>query len=88
VTVPPAAVSIYEALRREVLRGHARPDGLGAIVYHGLVHGLSLLSRTTSESATPVTAAPALPNVRADREFLHLLANMVLRTHAGVTHVY
>jgi len=88
VTVPPAAVSMYETLRGEVLRGHARPAGLGAIVYHGLVHGLSLLSQATPESAASVTPAPALPNVRTDPAFLHLLANMVLRTHAGVTHVY
>jgi hypothetical protein len=88
VTVPPAAVSMYETLRDEVLRGQARPDGLGAIVYHGLVHGLLLLSRTTPESAMPAATAPSMPNVRSDPEFLHLLANMVLRTHAGVTHVY
>jgi hypothetical protein len=71
-----------------VLRGHARPDGLSAIVYHGLVHGLSLLSQAPAEPATPVLASLALPNVRADPAFLHLLANMVLRTHEGVPHVY
>ncbi len=79
---------MYETLRSEVLRGHARPEGLGAIVYHGLVHGLSLLSRTLPEPATPAATALSLPNVRTDPTFLHLLANMVLRTHAGVTHVY
>ena len=79
---------MYETLRGEVLRGHARPDGLGAIVYHGLVHGLSLLSQTMPEPATPVATVPSLPNVRTDPVFVHLLANMVLRTHAGVTHVY
>ena len=79
---------MYETLRGEVLRGHARPDGLGAIVYHGLVHGLLLLSQNRPESATPATMASSLPNVRTDPAFVHLLANMVLRTHAGVTHVY
>jgi hypothetical protein len=75
-------------LRSEVLRGHARPDGLGAIVYHGLVHGLSLISQTIPESEAPEATAAALPNVRTDPQFLHLLANMVLRTHEEVTHVY
>jgi hypothetical protein len=75
-------------LRSEVLRGHARPDGLGAIVYHGLMHGLSLISQTIPESEAPVATAAALPNVRTDPQFLHLLANMVLRTHEEVTHVY
>ena len=80
---------MYETLRGEVLRGHARPDGLGAIVYHGLVHGLLLLSQKRPESATPATMASSfVPNVRTDPAFVHLLANMVLRTHAGVTHVY
>ena len=79
---------MYETLRGEVLRGCARPDGLGAIVYHGLVHGLLLLSQTMPESGTPVTTVPSLPNVRTDSAFVHLVANMVLRTHAGVTHVY
>jgi hypothetical protein len=88
LTVPPAAVVIYEALRNDVLRGQARPDGLGAIVYHGLVHGVSLLSQTTPPLAAPVHAASSLPNVRTDPVFLHLLANMVLRTHEGITHVY
>ena len=71
--MPASAVSLYETLRSAVLHGHARPDGLGAIIYHGLVHGLSLLSQAPAEPATP---------------FLHLLANMVLRTHEGMTHVY
>lgn len=84
----PAAVAIYEALRNDVLHGQARPDGLGAIVYHGLLHGLSLLSQTTPELAASVQTAAFLPNVRIDPQFLHLLANMVLRTHAEVTHVY
>jgi hypothetical protein len=75
-------------LRSEVLRGHARPDGLGAIVYHGLIHGLSLLSQTIPELAPPVATGLSLPNVRTDPQFLHLLANMVLRTHQEVTHVY
>jgi len=83
--MPASAVSLYESLRSAVLHGHARPDGLGAIIYHGLVHGLSLLSQAPAEPATPLSS---LPNVRTDRALLHLLANMVLRTHEGMTHVY
>lgn len=85
--MPASAVSLYESLRGAVLHGHARPDGLSAIVYHGLLHGLSLLSQAPAEPATPVSSL-SLPNVRTDRAFLHLLANMLLRTHEGVTHVY
>src|SRR5207247_256788 len=64
LTVSPTVLAIYEALRSDVLRGHARPDGLGAIVYHGLIHGLSLLSQTVPESASPVATVLSLPNVR------------------------
>jgi len=88
LTVSPAAVAIYEALRSDVLRGHARPDGVGAIVYHGLVHGLSLLSQPIPGSAPPVATVLSSPNVQTDPQFLHLLANMVLRTHREVSHVY
>jgi hypothetical protein len=75
-------------LRSDALRGHARPDGLGAIVYHGLIHGLSLLAQTIPESAAPVATVLSLPSIRTDPQFLHLLANMVLRTRQEVTHVY
>jgi hypothetical protein len=35
-----------------------------------------------------MATAAALANVRTDPQFLHLIANMVLRTHDEVTHVY
>ena len=86
--LPPAAVSIYETLRREVLRGQARPDGLGAVVYHGMLDGLALLLSVT---VTPTVCQPPTtqpPNVRGDRAFVRLLANMVLQTQSEVKHVY
>lgn len=86
--MPAAALSLYESLRSSVLNGSARPEGIGAIVYHGLLHGLLLLSQAPPEPVVPLAAFPSLPNVRSDPVFLHLLANMVLRAHEGVTHVY
>lgn len=71
-----------------MLAGHARPEGMGAIVYHGLLHGLVLLSREPPEPVTPLEVSPSLPQVRSDPLFLHLLANMILRTYEGVSHVY
>jgi hypothetical protein len=88
LTVPAYAISLYESLRNAVVQGHARPEGVGAIVYHGLFHGLWLLSQMPPAPVTPVGVSPGLPNVRTDRAFLHLLANMVLRTQEEVTHVY
>jgi len=84
----PAAVSRYETLRGDVLCGRARPDGLSAVIYHGLVQGLSLLTQVIPECLPPEAATSSMPIVRTDPEFLHLLANMVLRSHTGVMHVY
>ncbi len=93
VTIPApspltASVALYEQLRAEVLRGQARPEGLGAIVYHGLIDGVKLLSSSAAldEASAPCTS-PALPAVR-DRALLRLLANMVLQTQSEVMHVY
>jgi hypothetical protein len=71
-----------------VLRGQARPDGLGAIIYHGILDGLAQLMSVT---ATPIVCPPQLthvPSVRSDRALLRLLANMVLQAQSEVKHVY
>jgi hypothetical protein len=86
--VSPAAVSVYEILRGEVLRGHARPEGLGAVVYHGMMDGLA---RLVPGSATSIPRQPQrtpLPNVRGDRAFVSLVANMVLQAQSEVQHAY
>jgi hypothetical protein len=81
-------VSAYEVLRAEVLCGRARPEGLGAVVYHGMIQGLKLLCTSGTSIASP-TAPPfgTLP-ITQDRELLRLLANMVLETQSEITHVY
>jgi hypothetical protein len=75
-------------LRGEVLTGQACCEGLSAIVYHGLIRGLSLLSRPGTPCVAPAATARTLPNVRTDPQFLHVLANMVLQSHQELTHVY
>lgn len=84
--LPPAAVSVYETLRGEVLRGVARPDGLGAVIYHGMLEGLALLMSVTVSTTTHQPMLPQ-PSVRGDRGLVSLLANMVLHTHLEVKHV-
>lgn len=71
-----------------MLAGQACCEGLSAIVYHGLIRGLFLLSRPGTPSVVPLATARAVPNVRTDPQFLHVLANMVLQTHQELTHVY
>ncbi len=71
-----------------MLCGQARPEGLGAIVYHGLIDGLQLLLASAACQAASVPRVSALPPIVHDRELLRLLANMVLQTQSEVMHVY
>jgi hypothetical protein len=89
MNVPPAALPTYERLRAEVLNGQARPDGLTAIAYHGVLRGLALiLTDLVPEVPPPAASAPVGEAVPLDREFLRLLANMVLQSQSQVMHVY
>ena len=65
----------------------ARPDGLGALIYHGMLDGLTLLMSATTITATHQLLHPEA-KARDDRELVSLLANMVLRAHSEVKHVY
>ena len=81
-------VAMYEQLRAEVLLGRARPEGLGAVIYHGLLDGVALLcSSTDCRVSRPQHSSKPRPPV-ADRELLRLLTNMVLQTQSEVIHVY
>lgn len=91
--LPATALQTYERLRAEVIEGRARPEGLGAVIHHGLLQGLTILLTTTASadasenlSTTPRSTTP-LAAIH-DGEFLRLLANMVLQTQAEVMHVY
>lgn len=81
-------VAIYELLRADVLRGQARPEGLGAIIYHGLIDGLTLLSSSSSCGGAPAQRPSTSQPVARDNELLRLLVNMVLQTQSEVKHVY
>lgn len=81
-------VAMYEQLRAEVLLGRGRPEGVGAVIYHGLLDGVALLCSSADclapRSERPSTPQPSVP----DRELLRLLTNMVLQTQSEVMHVY
>lgn len=81
-------VERYEQLRADMLLGRARPEGLGAVIYHGLLDGMALLCSSIapaiSLAQSPSPGGPLVP----DRELLRLLTNMVLQTQSEVMHVY
>ena len=82
-------VSAYEQLRAEVLRGEARPEGLGAVFYHGMIEGLKLLGTSSGAGGSPAALAASSPRpIAHDRDLLRLLTNMVLQAQSEVTHVY
>jgi hypothetical protein len=79
-------------VREQVLRGQARPDGLGAIVFHGMWCGLSVLLQTPPPApAAPSCAAGAArssPPPTHDPQLVRLLANMVLLTQSKEEYAY
>jgi hypothetical protein len=63
---------------------------MAAIRYHGMLHGLPMLAMTApATSDAPASrrekCVGALP---ASDELVRLLANLVLRTHSELAHVY
>jgi hypothetical protein len=80
----------YERVRAEVLAGQARPDALGAIVYHGMWRGLRVLLGTSITASTSRIVSPPMapPTGTLDRQLVRLLADMVLATQPEVDHVH
>ncbi len=88
VILPPDALDTYERLRAEVLQGRARPEGLGVIVYHGLLQGLSVILRSPpTPSPQPATISPKPAVGPHDPQLIGLLTNMLLHVHSEVRHV-
>lgn len=84
------ACQTYETLRCQVLQGQGRPDGLGAIVFHGMWGGLVvLLGATPSPSISSPVIADATPvPVAHDPRLVRLLANMLLLTQSKDEYAY
>jgi len=83
-------VQAYEHLRSAVLRAQARPDGLAAVAYHGLLGGLKIICSMATPASTStslqVSAIPVAPPP-TDEALVRLLANMVLHYQQEVCHV-
>ena len=84
--LPPTALATYETLRAAVLTDQARPEGLGALRFHGLLQGLRVLLAEPAVVPTEPTVNAADPRyLPHDPAFVHQLTNLLL-TEEG--HVY
>lgn len=88
MSMPPTAISSYEQMRAEVLRGQASPQGVAAIAYHGMLRGLAVILTKLPTPTCPTTLPPACDAIVFDRELLRLIANMVLQSQSEIQHVY
>ena len=66
----------------------ARPEGLVALRFHGMAQGLALLLKTVAPSAALTSKLQSGKPMQRDSEFIRVLANIVLRTHSELAHVY
>lgn len=84
-------IQTYEHLRDEVLRAQARPQGLAAVTYHGLLGGLKVIgamgASVSASGAIPTPEAPAAPSA-TDPALVRMLTNMVLLYQQEVSHVF
>lgn len=87
--LPAHAVQAYEGLREQVARQQVRPEGLGAVVFHGMWCGLSVLLQTptTPRPAARASRSPS-PPMTHDPQLVRLLANMVLLTQSKEEYAY
>ena len=88
MSVRPAALATYETLRAEVLNGQARPAGLAALIYHGMLRGLAVILTDVALPAASLPRAPASDISPLDPDLLRLVANMVLQLQSQANHVY
>jgi hypothetical protein len=75
-------------LRAGVLNGGGRPEGLAAVRFHGMVQGLALLLKGAAQPVAPTPKIESTSPIQHDRELIRVLANIVLRTHSELAHVY
>jgi hypothetical protein len=86
--LPAQAITAYEILRTAVLNEQARPEGLGAVVYHGMLRGLAVILSGEVAPSNPRTRGSLAPIVSHDRDLVHVMANMLLHAQSEVRHVY
>jgi hypothetical protein len=75
-------------LRADLLGAGPKSEGHAAIRFHGLLHGLAIQRPDASRIEAPASTVPASNSVRDNGALVRVLANLVLRTHEELAHVY
>jgi hypothetical protein len=61
---------------------------MAALRFHGMVQGLALLLKNPAQPVVLTPKRESAQPMQRDSEFVRVLANIVLRTHSELTHVY
>lgn len=83
-------MELYESLRKQILEGSPRPQGLSVILYHGVMRGLQMLIEEQShtfnndDKKEKIIVYP----VPLDTNLVRFLANMILHKQSEIRHVY
>jgi hypothetical protein len=85
---PSSALARYEALRADLLGTGPNSEGHAAIRFHGLLHGLAIQRPDASRIEAPTPTVLASNSVRDNGALVRVLANLVLRAHEELAHVY
>lgn len=88
--MPACATQAYETLRAAVVEGHPYGSGAAALRFHGMFHGLAIITGQPTTVPVPTLATSSSSTTALPREhaFVRLLANLVLRTNEELMHVY
>lgn len=90
--MPDNAITLYESLRTQVLKGAERPQGLSVMLYHGMLRGLQILAANTPSASQPIPLDEkkklSLCPIPLDAQLVSLLANMISHLQPELKHVY
>ena len=92
INLPENTVDLYESLRKQVLTGAIRPQGLCVVLHHGMLRGLQILAENPFAAPTSELVKQDLSTslhspsaaVSLDADLVSLLANLISSLHPEV----
>ncbi|HBW24137.1 MAG: hypothetical protein A2X70_00050 [Alphaproteobacteria bacterium GWC2_42_16] len=96
INLPENTVDLYESLRKQVLTGAIRPQGLCVVLHHGMLRGLQILAE--NPLATPTSPPESqnlsaslgspLPAISPNADLVSILANLISSLHPEVRYAH